>query len=84
MSAQESRACKHGEVGCGQFYDCGKCARQKRAAVYRTLTEAQKAYDRHVDPAGAYHTDFDSGCSCHLNAPCSYCTTRYESEDDQP
>lgn len=75
-------ACKHGEAGCGQHYDCGRCAREKRARAYRNLTPAQRAYDRHVDPLGAYHTGFDAGCSCHISAPCSYCTR--DIEDDQP
>lgn len=26
-----STTCKHGERGCGQYYDCGNCAREKRA-----------------------------------------------------
>ena len=73
-------ACKHGEVGCGQFYDCGLCARERRARAYRMLTPAQRAYDQYVDPAGAYHTDFPSGCSCHLSAPCSFCTREIEDE----
>lgn len=69
-------ACKHGEVGCGVFYDCGLCARERRARAYQRLTHAEKAYDRYVDPLGAYHTDFAEGCSCHLNAPCSFCVNQ--------
>lgn len=72
-SVEGNRACKHGEVGCGQYYDCGNCAREKRARAYRNLTPEQKAYDQHVDPAGWYHTDFPAGCSCHTCAPCSFC-----------
>lgn len=83
MSASHtgSGACKHGEVGCGQYYDCGKCAREKRAQAYRRLTPEQVAYDKHVDPLGWYHTDFPAGCSCHLNAPCSFCTSEVKSDD---
>lgn len=80
MSEIAIRSCKHGEVGCGQFYDCGLCARERRATAYRHMTPEQKAYDGHVDPAGAYHTDFPQGCSCHINAPCWYCTSREEAE----
>jgi len=68
--------CKHGFENCGAYYDCGLCAREKRAASYKCLTKAQKAYDRYVDPLGAYHTDFPQGCSCHICAPCSVCTER--------
>ena len=80
MSANPIHVCKHGEVDCGVHYDCGKCARQKRAAAYRRLTPAQKAYDDYVDPIGAYHENFPSGCSCHINPPCGYCT---RDTDDQ-
>ena len=76
------KACKHGEIGCGQLYDCGRCAREKRARAYRQLSPEQKAYDRMVDPMGAYHTDFEAGCSCHINAPCSYCTRDVSSDDE--
>lgn len=82
LSAEhEARACDYGEVGCGQYYDCDRHAREKRAQAYRRLTPAQKAYDREVDPAGAYHTEFEHGCTCHINAPCSYCTR--EVSDDE-
>ena len=74
--------CKHGEAGCGQYYDCGKCAREKRANAYRRLTPEQKAYDSMVDPLGAYHTDFPQGCSCHICAPCSFCVAMTEEEAD--
>ena len=65
--------CKHGVAECGVYYDCGRCRREKRARGYREMTPEQKAYDRHFDPLGAYHTDFPSGCSCHISAPCSFC-----------
>ncbi len=66
-------SCKYGTEFCGSHYYCGKCTRERRAKAYRNMTPEQKAYDRHVDPLGAYHTDFPAGCSCHLRAPCSYC-----------
>lgn len=82
MSAQAaSNACKYGEVGCGTQYDCGRCARESRARAYRNLTPEQKAYDRYVDPAGAYHTDFEPGCSCHISAPCSFCVNDSQSDE---
>lgn len=80
----ESRACKHGEVGCGQYYDCGRCAREKRAAAYQRLTHAQKLYDEHVDPLRAYHTQFEPGCSCHICAPCSFCTREAVTDEVVP
>lgn len=75
-------ACKHGEVGCGQFYHCGRCKRERMARAYQRMTPEQKAYDSHVDPAGAYHVDFPSGCSCHLSAPCSYCVGPDDQQGD--
>lgn len=75
-------ACKHGDIACGEgYYDCDRCARERSAHAYRRLTPAQKAYDRYVDPAGAYHTDFPAGCSCHISAPCLYCTRELEEPD---
>lgn len=60
--------------------ECGLCKRARRAYSYRHLTDEQKAYDKHVDPQGAYHTDFPSGCSCHINPPCSYCVDQWKEE----
>jgi hypothetical protein len=79
----ESRACKYGEGGCGQYYDCGRCAREKRARAYQRLTYKQRAYDQRVDPMGAYHTDFEDGCSCHISAPCSFCTRDVLSDEQR-
>lgn len=70
--------CEFGEKGCGEYFDCGQCARKKRAAAYKRLTPEQKAYDRYVDPLGAYHTDFPADCSCHIRPPCSVCEGRTE------
>lgn len=77
---RSSPLCKHGAAGCGQYYDCGQCAREKRAAAHKRLTPEQQAYDRMVDPAGAYHTDFPPGCSCHICAPCSFCVDMTEAD----
>lgn len=77
-----SDKCKHGELGCGQYFDCGLCAHEKRARAYRKLTPEQKAYDRYVDPLGAYHTDFAAGCSCHLSAPCGYCVNKSDESEE--
>jgi hypothetical protein len=39
--------------------------------------EADRAYDRYVTREPS--TD---GCSCHLSAPCSYCTREVDEDDD--
>ena len=63
-------------------YMCGVHKRQRRARAHQNLAEEQKAYDRHMDPLGAYHTDFPSGCSCHLSAPCSFCVGGKEAANE--
>lgn len=83
-----SADCKYGEVGCGQYYDCGRCKAEKHKRIWRNMTEAERNYDRHVDPLGAYTSGLSApggdrevwsdrdearGCSCHINAPCSFC-----------
>lgn len=68
--------CKNGKEDCGVHWDCGACSREQQARSFRRLTPEQKAYDRYVDPRGAYHTDFPDCCSCHINAPCGYCVGR--------
>lgn len=79
-----TKECKHGDTACGSgYWDCGKCKDEIHRAAYKRLTPAQKDYDNFVDPRGAYHTDYDSeprGCSCHINPPCNYCTSK--SDDD--
>lgn len=82
-SVINSRKCKHGESGCGIYFDCWKCDREYKAAAYRRLTEKEKAYDRRVDPFGYYHEDFPSCCSCHICAPCSYCVRDDESQPNE-
>ena len=73
--------CQHGREGCGEYFDCGLCARKHRAQAYRELTATQKAYDRYVDPLCAYHTDFPSGCTCHIFPPCSFCVGNTDDEN---
>lgn len=62
--------------------ECGLCKRARSAAAYKRLTAEEKAYDRRVDPLGAYHTDFPDGCSCHISPPCSYCTREADEVND--
>jgi hypothetical protein len=79
MSKPDGCTCRPGATYIDEM--CWLCARKARAAIYKTLTPAQKAYDKYVDPQGAYHTDFDAGCSCHINPPCNYCIEK--SKEDQ-
>ncbi len=73
--------CKHGDNFCPDNWFCGKCESEMNKAAYAKLTPQQKAYDNYVDPKGAYHTDYDREpecCSCHICAPCSFCTRDIE------
>ena len=62
-------------------YTCGVHRRQEQRKAHLRLTEKQKAYDKFVDPLGAYHIDFPAGCSCHINPPCSYCVNKEDEND---
>lgn len=84
-------ACKHGDSACGVYYDCGRCTRERRERIWRNMTPEQRAYDRHVDPLGAYTSGISApvgdsfmyesqGCSCHISPPCSYCTRDTEEQ----
>ena len=79
--------CKYGDPACPQCYDCGRCKRERYEAIWRRMTPGQRAYDRMVDPMGAYTCGIsvpggdrfmytNDSCSCHINPPCSYCVNR--------
>lgn len=55
---------------------CYRCQRARRARAYQMVSPSEKAYDRFFDPLGQYHTDFPSGCSCHISPPCSFCVDK--------
>ena len=73
--------CHSGDKACEEgYWYCGKCERASRASAYKNMTEAQKAYDRYVDPLCAYRTDFPQGCSCHISPPCNVCLNMTEED----
>lgn len=75
--------CKHGDKNCGVHWDCGPCTREANERAWARMTPAQHAYDRMVTSPGYGRDDDDrppEGCSCHISAPCSYCTR----EVDEP
>lgn len=86
MADSKVHKCKHGEVDCGRYYDCGKCLYEKRKRIWNSMTQEQRNYDNFVDPMGQYTSGLSistapryedetpQGCSCHICAPCSYCT----------
>ena len=61
-------------------YECWNCRKVKLAAIYRNMTPAQREYDL-LALAGWPSDDYEcSGCSCHINPPCSFCI----SQEDTP
>lgn len=64
---------------------CGKCVAALRAKIWKNMSEERKNYDRHFDPKGSAELDnnerYSECCSCHINPPCSYCTSKNEDED---
>ena len=40
------------------------------------IAESERSYDRYVERAS-------ESCSCHLSAPCSFCTSQSDEDDDQ-
>ncbi len=71
-------------------YDCGFCRGIKRQRIWNGMTPQQRAYDRYVDPVNSGVLDsgrdvdldrYERGCSCHISAPCSFCTDQSEDDD---
>jgi hypothetical protein len=69
-------------------YECGFCRGIKRQRIWNQMSAKDRAYDRYVDPANSSVLDagmsvdlaeYERGCSCHLSAPCSFCTSQSES-----
>jgi len=72
------------------LYDCGDCTRKLREKIWKGMSEDKKNYDRHFDPGGSraldnalhdYDSEEPSGCSCHINPPCSYCVNLKEDDE---
>ena len=64
-------------------YECWHCRKPKLDAIWRRMTPAQQEYDR-LALAGWPKDDDDnyerSGCSCHINPPCNFCTSQSDEE----
>lgn len=70
-------------------YQCGFCRGIERQKIWNRMSAKDRAYDRYVDPRNSTVLDsgmdvdldrYEAGCSCHINPPCSFCTS--QSEDD--
>lgn len=52
---EKQKPCKNGDTYCGHYYTCGKCKAEEYKDAGRRMTQAEHAYDDHVDPRNAYH-----------------------------
>lgn len=65
---------------------CSECVRKLRQKIWNKMSEEKRNYDRHFAPEQSKKFDegipdeYDTGCSCHINPPCSYCTDKREEE----
>lgn len=76
---------------------CGECTRKLREKIWKNMNNERRNYDRHFSPEMSEGLDktindpieeaipedaeFNTGCSCHINPPCSYCTDGGGRED---
>ncbi len=70
------------------FGYCSECTRKLREKIWKEMSPERKAYDRHFAPMQSAVLDeaidgseYNTSCSCHINPPCSYCTSK--GEDDE-
>ncbi len=67
---------------------CPECRRKLRQKIWNKMSEKDRRYDRHFAPEQSRELDeglereYDTGCSCHINPPCSYCVNK-GAEDEQ-
>lgn len=59
---------------------CPECRRKLREKIWKNMSEKDRNYDRHFAPEKSKKLDksienreYNTGCSCHINPPCSYC-----------
>lgn len=74
------------------FGYCSECVRKLREKIWKNMDNDKKNYDRHFDPNGSkklddvmenYFEGEPTGCSCHINPPCSYCTDYRGRKEDE-
>lgn len=67
---------------------CSECRRSLRNKIWKNLSRSQRDYDRLFAPDESaelddyFNPDYEhnTGCSCHINPPCSYCTSKSEED----
>lgn len=81
------------KLPCGCFPDasgyehCYECTRKLREKIWKEMSEKDRRYDRKFAPEQSKALDdavpesereYNTGCSCHINPPCSYCVSKDE------
>ena len=67
---------------------CSECVRKLREKIWRNMPEKKKRYDRQFAPEQSKRLDeattdeHNTGCSCHINPPCSYCVDKESSSQE--
>lgn len=77
------------------FGYCGECTRKLHEKIWKEMSEKDRDYDRQFDPRQSKALDdsleqedeeegreYNTGCSCHINPPCSYCTSQSEDAEE--
>lgn len=58
---------------------CPECVRKLRQKIWNDMPENKRNYDRHFASEQSRQLDeglpeeYNTGCSCHINPPCSFC-----------
>lgn len=70
------------------FGYCSECVRKLRKKIWANMSRERRDYDRHVAPEQSQALDeelnednYNTGCSCHINPPCSYCISKGEEDE---
>jgi len=73
---------------------CSDCVRALRQKIWNRMSEKKRRYDRHFAPEQSKEVDknkeldevmpgeYNTGCSCHINPPCSHCVDEREDEEE--
>lgn len=59
-------------------YECGFCRGPRLRRIWASMTDQERDYDRYVAHAPLDDESGERGCSCHLRAPCNFCTDQSE------
>lgn len=62
---------------------CDACCKALKAKIWREMSEKDRNYDRRFGgkEIAVLDAEYNTGCSCHINPPCSYCTSKNEENE---